>query len=211
MPIESWLLFIPACFALNVYPGPNNLLALSNGARGGLGFATQASIGRLPAFAGLIVLTAIGLGALLAASEIWFTALKWIGAAYLIWLGIRMAMSGAEAWARKPEGAQGGLGLSARQEFLVAATNPKAIIIFTAFFPQFIAPGSDFAGQVLIMGGAFLVMEAAAALIYAFLGVRLGRLARSPRSFRWIARGSGAALVGSGILLAASRRPDTGL
>ncbi len=95
MTLEHWIVFLPAAFALNIFPGPNNLLSLSNGARYGFGPAFIAGFGRLPAFAVMVALTAIGLGALLAASEVAFLVLKWVGALYLFYLGVRMVLAKA--------------------------------------------------------------------------------------------------------------------
>ena len=96
MPWEVWLVFVPASFALNMAPGPNNLLAMSNGVRFGFGRAVMAGSGRLIAFAAMITLTALGLGAVLAASELAFHIIKWCGAAYLVYLGIRL-------WRTRPD------------------------------------------------------------------------------------------------------------
>ncbi len=207
MDLTSWLLFVPACFALNVYPGPNNLVALANGARSGAGFATVVALARLPAFLGLILLTAVGLGALLAASATWFLVLKIVGAAYLIFIGVRMILADPGTWLAQGPG-PGQMGPALRQEFLVAASNPKAIAIFTAFFPQFLVPDAgSFEQQILLMGAAFLVLEALAALVYAVAGRWIGRLASSPQRLSWVSRGSGGALVVSGVLLGLTRAP----
>lgn len=90
MTFSTWAIFIPAAFALNMYPGPNNVLAMTHGARYGFGTALVASAGRFPAFGGFVLGAAVGLGALLATSAELFTALKLVGAVYLVWLGIRM-------------------------------------------------------------------------------------------------------------------------
>lgn len=207
MTWEQWLIFLPAAFALNVFPGPNNLLSLSNGARFGLGIAFWAGFGRLPAFAAMVVLTALGLGALLAASETAFLILKWAGALYLLYLGIAMMM--ARATPETEPGAHArdrSLATLMRREFLVASSNPKAIAIFTAFLPQFIQPGDAVWLQLFLMGAAFIVMEIAAMAIYALAGWRLRGLAQSERGLVWINRGSGGALIAAGIALLFSRR-----
>ena len=92
---STLLLFVPACFALNLAFGPNNLLSLTYGLQQGVRTAVLASGGRLVAFALMIGLTALGVGAVLAASEAAFTILKWAGAAYLVWLGVKILRS---AW-----------------------------------------------------------------------------------------------------------------
>ncbi|WP_026872463.1 LysE family translocator [Inquilinus limosus] len=206
MTLDDYLLFLPACFALNMAFGPNNLLSLSNGARDGTMRAVAAASGRLVAFAIMIAVAGLGLGTLLTASELAFAVVKWLGAAYLIWLGIKLL----RADARAPDHAEAGrpqpLGALIRQEFWVAAGNPKAILIFTAFFPQFVVP-SDYAASFTLLGASFLALEAVAITIYALIGARLGRFFRSARPFRWFNRISGGLMIGFGLLLAASRRP----
>lgn len=210
MTLEHWLLFLPGAFALNVFPGPNNLLSVSNGARHGFGPAFLAGFGRLPVFAFMVILTAVGLGAVLAASETAFFILKWIGALYLFYLGIRMVIA-RSAPALLPHEAALHVPLKTlrRQEFLVASSNPKAIAIFTAFIPQFIQPGEAIWVQLLLMGSAFVVMEIAAIAIYAIMGARLRTLAQSATGLTWINRCSGGALIASGFALLFTQRTAT--
>lgn len=208
MPLEIWLLFAPACFAINMYPGPNNMVALGNSARFGFAHAYLASLGRVPAFALMIALVAVGLGVVLSASELFFTVLKWLGAAYLVWLGIRMMRAPVDLSALSGMGTKEPLGRLAGREFVVAATNPKAIVTFTAFFPQFLVPGGDFALQMTLMGAAFILFEAMAVAVYAFAGARVGAFAGTVQRMRWVNRISGGALIGAGVLLALARRPQ---
>lgn len=198
-----WLLFAPACFALALAPGPNNLTAFVNGARLSLGPAVLACAGRLPAFAILIVITAIGLGAALAASTSALWLIKILGAAYLIYIGVRMLRTRA-ADAIDP-GAQSFWPL-AKQDFLVAIGNPKAIAIFTAFFPQFLVSETNVAAQILIMGAVFLALEFVAAVTYVIGGRVLGGAVRRAGFFDWIQKSVGGFLVFSGISMAASSR-----
>ena len=137
MSLDLWLLFVPAAFAINILPGPNNMLAMTNGLRYGLFYAMKGGLGRLLAFAILIILTATGLGAIMAASATAFYILKVVGALYLVYLEYRL-------WCAKAEEIEDPtLSVSVkistykiiRQEFLVAISNPKAILVFTAFFP----------------------------------------------------------------------------
>ncbi len=201
----AWTLFVPACFALNCAPGPNNVLAFTHSARFGAARALAGSGGRLLAFALMLVLVAVGLGALLAASETAFHIVKWLGAAYLVYVGIKLLRSRAEA----PDQATPQMVTikeMARHEFLLAAGNPKAIAVFTAFFPQFIDPALPASTQLAAMGCVFLLLEVVAISIY----VTLGRLARgllnSGRTLGLLNKGVGAFLVGSGVSLALSNR-----
>jgi len=198
----AWGLFMPACFALNMAPGPNNMAAFAAGAQAGFTTALAGGTGRLPAFAFLILLTAIGLGAALAASATAFAVIKFLGAAYLVYVGIKMwtapvadAALGAELRARD----------LARRDFLIAIGNPKAIAIFTAFFPQFLDTAAPVAGQLLQMGAGFLLLEFVAVAIYAAGGALLGRLFHVARVARALNKGVGAFLVVSGVSLATAR------
>lgn len=212
MSLSVWLMFIPAVFLLNMAPGPNNLLAVSNAARFGWQRAVIGGLGRVPAFTLLVGLTVVGLGAVLAASEHAFVVLKVAGAAYLIFLGIKIwrapvttlqpdSLAGSQT-----AGTQGALWPMARREFVIAISNPKAILIFTAFFPQFLDRTQDSSPQLLLMGATFLVLEVAALMIYAAGGAGAGKFLSSPRGQRLFNRGTGGALVAAGTALAFSRQ-----
>jgi threonine/homoserine/homoserine lactone efflux protein len=212
MPLHTYLLFLPACFALNMAFGPNNVLSLSNGARNGVLHSVTASFGRLVAFTIMIAITGFGLGALLLASEPLFMVLKFGGVAYLVWIGIKLLRSKAteqSAVVTEQAGRQDRAGLllkHCRQEFYVAAGNPKAILIFTAFFPQFV-DRTQYAVSYAVLGATFLVLELVAIAIYALIGARLRFLTANPKGFVWLNRVSGSLLVGFGMLLALLRRP----
>jgi threonine/homoserine/homoserine lactone efflux protein len=207
MTLSAYLLFLPACFAINMAFGPNNLLSVTNGARHGVSPAVLAAGGRLAAFAIMIAIAGLGMGAVLVASEVAFDVIKYIGAAYLVWIGIRLlrapapTMQEAAASAAPPS-----LRALARQEFTVAAGNPKAILVFTAFFPQFVVPGA-YASSYLLLGLTFLVFELVAIALYALLGARMRRLADGSRAMRCFNRVSGSMMVGFGLILAFTRRP----
>lgn len=215
MSFALWLVFIPAVFLLNMAPGPNNLLAVSNAARFGWRRAVVGGMGRIPAFAILVGLTAIGLGAVLAASEHAFVVLKVCGAAYLVVLGFKIwrapvsattAPAAVEVAERRAASPEGTLRVLMRREFLIAISNPKAILIFTAFFPQFLDASAPATPQLLIMGATFLVLEAVALLIYAAGGAGAGAFLSSVRGQRLFNRVSGGALIAAGTALAFSRR-----
>ncbi|AXS38898.1 LysE family translocator [Breoghania sp. L-A4] len=197
-----WILFIPACFALNMAPGPNNLTAFANGARLGFWPGMAAGMGRMPAFAILITAAAAGLGVALAASAVAFTVIKFAGALYLIYIGIRM-------WRARVGELEVSAGLSVRQlarrDFLIAIANPKAIAVFTAFFPQFLDLSAPIAPQFVQLGAAFLVMEVVAVAIYVIAGRLLRGVVSSTGMARVLNKGVGGFLVFSGASLALSR------
>ncbi|MCG7394602.1 LysE family translocator [Microvirga sp. ACRRW] len=206
MTLSAFLLFIPACFALNMAFGPNNLLSLTYGLQEGIRTAVMASSGRLLAFAIMITLTALGVGAVLAASEMAFTILKWLGAAYLIWLGIKILRGAAAIDAPQAASTHRPLKALALQEFWTAIGNPKAILIFTAFLPQFVEPNAYWL-SFAIVGTAFIALEVVAVFLYALLGQRLNRLSRNRNTFGWLNKLSGMTMIGFGIALLLARRP----
>lgn len=211
MSLQTFSLFVPACFAINMAFGPNNVLSLSNGARDGVRMSVLASFGRLVAFAIMIAIAGLGLGALLLASQTLFTVIKFAGAAYLVWIGVKLIRSGPALVASnsvegKNDGAPGKLGRLAKQEFWVAAGNPKAILVFTAFFPQFV-DRSAYAMSFAVLGATFLLLELVAIGIYAALGARLGSATNGARGFKWFNRVSGTLMIGFGVMLAFVRRP----
>ncbi|NVE00382.1 LysE family translocator [Massilia sp. BJB1822] len=204
MELATLMLFVPACFALNMAPGPNNLLSISNATRYGIRLSCVAGLGRLLAFAGMIALASAGLAVVLHTSELLFYGIKTVGAVYLLYLAWQLwrAAPGQESEAK----AGVGFRQLARQEFLVAAGNPKAILIFTAFLPQFVNPQQPMAGQFAILGLLFLVLEMVAIAIYAWMGTRLRRWFAQPRGKRIFNRGCAVLLASAGLGLLLSRR-----
>jgi threonine/homoserine/homoserine lactone efflux protein len=206
--LQTLWLFVPACFAINMAFGPNNVLSLSNGAKEGVRTSVLASFGRIAAFAIMIAVAGFGLGALLLASEALFTVVKLGGAAYLVWIGVKLLRAGPSLAMNDANRARGLVGLArlTKQEFLVAAGNPKAILVFTAFFPQFVDRNA-YPASFATLGAIFLLLELVAIIIYATLGARLGTLSSGARGFRWFNRVSGSLMIGFGIMLAFIRRP----
>ena len=205
MELSTLALFVPACFALNMAPGPNNLLSISNATRYGFRRACTAGAGRLVAFGGMIALASFGLAAVLHTSEMLFYVIKTVGAAYLFYLAYQLwrAAPGAEAESAAPAV---GLMQLARQEFLVAAGNPKAILIFTAFLPQFVNPAQPMAQQFAVLGVLFLALEMAAIAIYSWMGTHLRRWFAQPRGKRIFNRSCAGLLASAGLGLLLSRR-----
>ena len=205
MDISTLLMFVPACFALNMAPGPNNLLSVSNATRYGFRRSCSAGAGRLLAFMGMIALASAGLAVVLHASELLFYGIKTAGALYLFYLAWQL-------WRAQPaEGgdaatAQAGWWRLARQEFLVAAGNPKAILIFTAFLPQFVDPSRPMAPQFAVLGALFLALEVVAMAIYSWMGAHMRHWITHPRGKRIFNRSCAGLLAGAGLGLLLSRR-----
>lgn len=205
--------FIPVAIMLALVPGPNNFCALNNGIRRGVGTALLATFGRVTAFAIFLTISAIGLGAMLLASETAFTAVKWVGAVYLFYLGWR-------AWrSREFHGLElsDGVGSSAvapnksvralvMQEFLLGITNPKAIMLFAAIFPQFIDPARPAAHQFLVLGSIYLCAEFVSSAVYAGCGLQIRRFIRTSRGVARLNKATGGFFIGAGALLLAARQ-----
>ncbi|MHC8367107.1 LysE family translocator [Pseudomonas sp. ZT5P21] len=205
MDLATLTLFLPACFALNMAPGPNNLLSVSNSTRYGYRTACVAGIGRLLAFAGMIALASAGLAVVLQTSELLFYGIKIVGAAYLFYLAWQLwrADPGTESGVA---GAPAGMLTLARQEFLVAAGNPKAILIFTAFLPQFVDPSQAVTPQFAMLGALFLMLEWIAIGAYAYMGLHMRRWFAKPRGKRIFNRCCAGLLSAAASVLLMARR-----
>ncbi len=197
MSPDIWLAFAAASTVLLLIPGPTVILVLSyalgRGWKVALPMAVGVALGDLTA----MTLSLLGVGALLAASATLFTALKWLGAGYLIWLGIRLWRADGTPEARARTDATGPLRMLGHA-WLVTTLNPKSILFFVAFVPQFLDPARSFAGQATVMVATFVALAFLNALAYALLGARAGGLVRSPRAMRLVNRGGGTALIGAG-------------
>jgi len=205
MDLSTLAVFIPACFALNMAPGPNNLLSISNASRYGFGRACTGGLGRLLAFAIMIALAAVGLTAVLHTSEWLFHAIKIVGAAYLFYLALQLWRAPCEAH-DVDAGVQAGLTRLARQEFLVAIGNPKAILLFTAFLPQFVDRTAVVTTQFAQLGAMFLALECIAIGLYCWMGVHARRLFAKPSGKRVFNRVCAGLLAGAASFLLVARR-----
>ncbi len=205
MSFDLWLAFALAASALLVLPGPTVLLvvsyALAHGRRAALSVVAGVALGDFVA----MTVSLAGLGALLAASALLFTVLKWLGAAYLIWLGIKL-------W-RAPTGdpAQQALPDFNRRRmfghaFVVTALNPKGIVFFVAFLPQFLEAGRPLLPQFAIMEATFVGLATLNALGFALLASAARRAIRRPAVQRAVNRVGGSLLVAAGVTTALWRR-----
>lgn len=197
--------FTLASAALLMIPGPTVLLivayAISQGRRVALSIAAGVALGDLVAMTASLA----GIGALLMTSATLFTVLKWIGAAYLLWLGISLWRSGGSALAEaEPEPV--GAGTVFRRAFVVTALNPKSIAFFVAFVPQFIDPGAAYAPQAAVLTAIFVALATLNAFAFALLADQAGSRIRRPSVRRWISRVGGTALIGMAAATAATRQ-----
>lgn len=205
MPLDLWLTFVAASTALLLIPGPTVLLvlsyALSQGRRVAVASASGVALGDLIAMTASLA----GLGALVLASATLFTLLKWAGAVYLVWLGIKLLRApaaGLEARARPDSAARHVFWHAAS----VTALNPKSIAFFIAFVPQFVQVDRPLVPQFAVLVVTFVGLAAVNALAYALAADRLRRTIRRPGVIAWLTRGGGGALVAMGILTATMRR-----
>ena len=184
MDLHAWLLYLVAAIGLSLSPGPNGMLALTHGAIHGSRKTLFTIAGGVIGFVVLIALSMFGIGALLQASVVWLTVLKWLGGAYLVWLGIQLWRSPPiDAPAVSAGGGRPGSALF-REGFLSAVTNPKCILFFAAFLPQFIDPARSLLQQFAIMAGTFAVIEFLTELFIAQAAHRISPwLRRTGRKF----------------------------
>jgi threonine/homoserine/homoserine lactone efflux protein len=205
MHLATLLAFSLVALIAIATPGPTVLLALANGTRFGLRRSIAGMFGAVASDFVLVGAVALGLGALLAASEFWFTVLKWVGAAYLAWLGWRLLRSQGGLDLATSSSEQGEENGSARsvfaKSFLVAVTNPKGYLFCSALMPQFIEPSMPQWPQYATISIVFAGIDFAVMFAYAALGAHAIRLLRR-RAVLWMDRCCGAALlVLSGSLL----------
>jgi threonine/homoserine/homoserine lactone efflux protein len=204
MSFEAWAAFTTASAILLVIPGPTILLvvsyALGQGWRTALPMSVGVALGDFTA----MTLSMLGIGALLAASATVFTVLKWIGAAYLIYLGIKLFRAGGALNAEPRTGATSALKMAAHA-WLVTALNPKSITFFVAFLPQFLSREADFLTQMIVFETTFLVLAFANAFGYALMAARARDVVRNPSAIRMFNRAGGTLLVGAGVATVAIR------
>ena len=144
--------FLPAAALVALSPGANNFLAMQHGMRFGVTEAVIALTGRITAFAVMLGLAAAGLAAVLTRSQIMFEVLKWAGVADLAYLGIRSLVAPPVTADTADSPVAAGRMVRARRESITVAANPKALLLFTAFLPQFVDPAEPAAGQLLVLG-----------------------------------------------------------
>ncbi len=198
MDLQNWLVYTAAAVGLSLTPGPNGLLALTHGALYGARRTVFTILGGSVGFAAVIALSMFGIGALLAANVGLLVLLKWLGGAYLVWLGIQVWRSPALAQSRTEAKLTSGRSLFQAGLFS-ALSNPKGILFFVAFLPQFIDPAQSLFVQFVIRAATFVVIEFFYELIVASLADRIQPwLKKVGKTFN---RVFGGVFIGIGILL----------
>lgn len=204
---EIWFAFVLAATIILIVPGPTIILVISQAVTHGKRSVIPLVIGVLLGDFTAMVLSFLGLGALLSASASLFTIFKWIGALYLLYLGVKM-------WTMKPVPPRSGnqavstepAWLLFKRAYIVTALNPKSIGFFVAFLPQFVDPARPVAIQFGILGVTFLILATINAAAYALFSGRIGDTLHRPTLQKWFNRCGGSALIGAGVFTARLQR-----
>ena len=201
MNIETYLAFVLAAGIILTIPGPTVTLVVSQsiacGQRATLPLVLGVTLGDLIAMSASL----LGLGAVLAASATLFTVFKWAGALYLIYAGIKLWRTPTEDQSELAA-SPCGQGSVFRSGLVITALNPKSIVFFVAFLPQFVDPMQDTLGQFLLLGATFLSLTIISVFGFSRFAVRLRQALQTPRARRMLNRTGGTALVGAGLVTA---------
>lgn len=202
MSLEFYLAYVAACIVIVIVPGPTVTLIVANSLRYGTSAGLLNVAGTQLGIGVMMMIVAVGLASLMATMSIWFDWVRLAGAAYLVWLGIKMfRASGSLETTDKAARPRVGFFL---QGFLVLMSNPKVLLLFGAFIPQFVDPRGDYVGQVILLGVTAMVTAAIFDSIYAVLAGRAGQVLPQSR-VRILSKISGMFLIGGGIWMALAR------
>ncbi len=207
--VLHWITFFSAALLLNISPGPDIAFILGQTIRGGTRAGISAMLGIWTGAFLHVIMAAVGLSALLVASSMAFSVVKWIGAAYLVWLGIQaIRSSGGRFLEGRSEGEAIALSKVYWQGALVCALNPKVAVFFLAFLPQFVEPGAGPAWAQLFLHGVLIIVVAAfIEPVLVFAADRIVRATRrNPVITKWLDRGLGGLFILLGVRLAIQER-----
>ena len=208
MTLDTWLTFLVACWLISLSPGAGAISCMAAGLRYGFRRAAWNIAGLILGILFVLAIVAAGLGALLAASSVAFLAVKWLGVAYLVWLGIQQWR--APAFAVDAATVQASVGGTPRQlvirGFLVNASNPKGILFMLAVLPQFIDPDAAQLPQYAICGATLAFTDVVVMSGYTYFAARVLRLLRDAAHIRAMNRTFGALFVAAGAALATFKR-----
>src|SRR5262245_24757455 len=206
MRIETWLAFVAASAVLLIIPGPTILTVISysvtRGRSAAIPLIAAVALGDSTALA----LSLVGLGSLLAASAMAFTIVKWLGGAYLLWLGVRMLRAGASGATTLSAAPTGSRRRLFANTYAVTATNPKGIIFFMAFLPQFVNPRVPVVPQMWILAATFVGLAIVNATLYTLFAGYAASLLTTGKARRWFNIGGGSLLSAAGIWTVLARR-----
>ncbi len=208
MELQLWIYYAIAILILTASPGPSVLLCITKSVTQGFNVAIYTALGSLFAIIGIMTLSFTGLGLIIASSDVIFTIIKYTGAIYLIYLGYKTFTSKEEDYHFEKNNK-----ISKKDKlssffngFIVGASNPKAIIFFTALFPQFINPNSPLLIQYVIFVSTFAVLELSWLLFYAYLGHKSSNWFLQKGRAKFFNRITGGIFMGAGVLLSTTNR-----
>src|SRR3954469_1600188 len=208
MQLSLWITYFIATIILSLSPGPGVFSSLSSGLNHGFRMGVWNGVGMQVANLILVCIVSLGLGAILLASETLFSVVKWIGVAYLVYLGIATWRSAPKAFHEENDNAKSAKDVFLRG-FFVNLTNPKGIIFFAAILPQFIDVHHPQAMQYAILAGTTFAVDLVVMAGYTALAAKVLRVMRDPARLRWVNRTLGGAFVAAGVALATFRRAMT--
>lgn len=211
MTLTIWLLYVTAVLVLTVTPGPSVLMSMTVGLQHGTRGALFSALGSITAVVGIMACSAAGLGAVLAASELLFQVVKWLGVAYLFYVGIGLLRSPTAEFKLPADARAAPAPTRLRRTLyvrglLVGASNPKALLFFTAFFPQFLNPALPQLPQFLVLGLTFVAFELFWLMFYATFAARLAPWLSRGRGALMFNRVSGGLFVTAAVALALAQR-----
>ena len=202
MNIESFIPFVLATVLILIIPGPTIILVISQAVTHGRKSVIPLVVGVLLGDFTAMACSHLGLGAILSASALLFTVFKWIGALYLLYLGIQLWSSNSEKHSVQDNTKKSSARSLLQRSFIVTALNPKSIAFFVAFLPQFMDPLKPVLPQMTLLGGTFLFLAVVNAALYAIFAGQLSEQIRKERVRKWFNRCGGGALIGAGIITA---------
>ncbi|MGI9885970.1 LysE family translocator [Vibrio chagasii] len=212
MSFDTWIYYLLAVLILTASPGPSSLLCMTKGVQSGFKLSIFTALGSLTAITGILTLSFTGLGVIIASSEVVFNVIKWTGAAYLIFLGWKSLRSSQQDYDQLPGQESDSKVVKESilshyiSGFIVGASNPKAILFFTALFPQFIDPSLALLPQFAVFASTFAVMELSWLLVYAYLGAKSSNWLFAKGRAKVFNRVTGGVFIGAGALLSTTSR-----
>ncbi len=207
MSIELWLAFVAASVILLIIPGPTILTVISyslaHGRKANVPLVAAVALGDSTA----LLLSLLGVGALLAVSAFWFTVVKWVGGLYLLYLGIKLLRAGVSSSSMQEPAAPVSAWRLFVNTYMVTALNPKGIIFFVALLPQFLNPAAAATQQLWILGMTFVALATLNATLYALFATSAQKLLATPRAQRRFQLAGGSLLSAAGVWTLLAKRP----
>lgn len=218
MSLNTWLLYLLTVLILTASPGPSTLVCMTKSIVLGFKAGVYTALGSLTAITLIMTLSFTGLGVIIASSAFIFNIIKWLGAGYLIYLGIKLLLSTQTSYEVDPIDSHldSSIDINNCNEislyknylngFLVGASNPKAIVFFTALFPQFINTASNMLTQYFVFASTFIVLELFWLLFYAYMGAKSSKWIMHPGRARIFNRVTGGVFIGAGVLVSTTHK-----